>query len=56
MRKKIFLLASSLDARCWLSKSSDPLPCSKQYYRLICVSLPFPSTWKLFYINMASMH
>ena len=23
MRKKIFFLASSLDARCWLSKSSD---------------------------------
>ena len=31
MRKKIFFLASSLDARCWLSKSSDPFPCSKQY-------------------------
>ena len=31
MRKKIFALASSLDARCWLSKSSDPFPCSKQY-------------------------
>ena len=25
MRKKIFFLASSLDAHCWLSKSSDPL-------------------------------
>jgi hypothetical protein len=24
-------LASSLDARCRLSKSSDPFPCSKQY-------------------------
>jgi hypothetical protein len=24
-------LAWSLDARCWLSKSSDPFPCSKQY-------------------------
>jgi hypothetical protein len=31
MRKKIFFLAWSLDARCWLSKSSDPFPCSKQY-------------------------
>jgi hypothetical protein len=33
-------LASSLDwldARCWLSKSSDPFPCSKQYY-MLCVS------------------
>ena len=37
MRKKIFFLASSLDARCWLSKSSDPFPCSKQYY-MLCVS------------------
>jgi hypothetical protein len=37
MRKKIFFLAPSLDARCWLSKSSDPFPCSKQYYTL-CVS------------------
>ena len=36
MRKKIFFLASSLDARCWLSKSSDPFPCSKQYY-MLCV-------------------
>ena len=36
MRKKIFLFASSLDARCWLSKSSDPFPCSKQYY-MLCV-------------------
>jgi hypothetical protein len=34
-------LASSLDARCWLSKSSDPLPCSKQYS---------------FHINMAGLH
>jgi hypothetical protein len=24
-------LVSSLDARCWLTKSSDPFPCSKQY-------------------------
>ena len=32
MRKKIFFLASSLDAHCWLSKSSDPFPCSKQYF------------------------
>jgi hypothetical protein len=40
MRKKIFLLASSLDARCWLSKSSDPIPCSKQYYMFVCLS-PF---------------
>jgi hypothetical protein len=32
MRKKIFLLASSVDALCWLSKSSDPFPCSKQYF------------------------
>ena len=31
MRKKIFFLASSLDACCWLSKSSDHFPCSKQY-------------------------
>ena len=37
MRKKIFFLASSLDAHCWLSKSSDPFPCSKQYY-MLCVS------------------
>jgi hypothetical protein len=37
MRKIIFFLASSLDARCWLSKSSDPFPCSKQYY-MLCVS------------------
>jgi hypothetical protein len=37
MRKKIFFFASSLDARCWLSKSSDPFPCSKQYY-MLCVS------------------
>ena len=37
MRKKIFALASSLDARCWLSKSSDPFSCSKQYY-MLCVS------------------
>jgi hypothetical protein len=22
----------------------------------VCVSLPFPSTWKFFYINMASLH
>jgi hypothetical protein len=36
MRKKIFFLASSLDARCWLSKSSVPFPCSKQYY-MLCV-------------------
>ncbi len=41
MRKKIFFLASSLDARCWLSKSSDPFPCSKQYS---------------FHINMAGLH
>jgi hypothetical protein len=34
-------LASSLDARCWLSKSSDPFPCSKQYS---------------FHINMAGLH
>jgi hypothetical protein len=26
------VLASSLDAHCWLSKSSDSFPCSKQYY------------------------
>jgi hypothetical protein len=37
MRKIIFFLALSLDARCWLSKSSDPFPCSKQYY-MLCVS------------------
>jgi hypothetical protein len=42
MRKKIFLLASPLDARCWLSKSSDPFPCSKQYYMFVCLS-PFLS-------------
>ena len=48
MRKKIFFLTSSLNARCWLSKSSDPFPC--------CVSLPFPSTSKFFYINMAGLH
>ena len=36
IRKKIFFLASFLDARCWLSKSSDPFPCSKQY--CMCVS------------------
>lgn len=41
MRKKIFFLASSLDAHCWLSKSSDPFPCSKQYS---------------FHINMAGLH
>jgi hypothetical protein len=41
MRKKIFFLASSLDAHCWLSKSSDPSPCSKQYS---------------FHINMAGLH
>jgi hypothetical protein len=38
MRKKIFLLASSLDDRCWLSKSSDPFPCSKQHYMFVCLS------------------
>jgi hypothetical protein len=41
MRKKIFFLASSLDAHYWLSKSSDPFPCSKQYS---------------FHINMAGLH
>ena len=41
MRKKIFFLASSLDAHCWLSNSSDPFPCSKQYS---------------FHINMAGLH
>ena len=51
MRKEIFLLASSLDARCWLSKSSDPFPCSKQYYMFVCLSPFLPhgnssiSTW-----------
>ena len=55
MRKEIFLLASSLDAHCWLSKSSDPLPCSQQYYMYVCLS-PFLSTWKFFCINMASLH
>jgi hypothetical protein len=38
MRKKIFLLPSSLDAHCWLSKSSVPFPCSKQYYMFVCLS------------------
>jgi hypothetical protein len=33
-------LASSLDARCWLSKSSDPFSCSKQYYMFVCL-FPF---------------
>jgi hypothetical protein len=53
MRKKIFLLASSLDARCWLSKSSDPFPCSKQYYMFVCLSPFLPhgnssiSTWQV---------
>jgi hypothetical protein len=42
MRKKIFFLASSLDARCWLSKSSDPFPCSKQYYMFVCLSPLLP--------------
>jgi hypothetical protein len=37
MRKKILFLASSLDVRCLISKSSDPFPCSKQYY-MLCVS------------------
>ena len=41
MRKNIFFLASSLDAHCWLCKSSDPFPCSKQYS---------------FHINMAGLH
>ena len=47
----IFLLASFLDARCWLSKSSDPFPCSKQYYMFVCLSSFLPhrnssiSTW-----------
>ena len=41
MRKKIFFLASSLDARCWLSKSSDPFPCSKQYYMLCFPPISF---------------
>ena len=50
MRKKIFLLASSVDALCWLSKSSDPFPCSKQYYLFVCLSPFLPcrnsiSTW-----------
>ena len=40
MRKKLFLLASSLDVRCWLSKSSDPFQCSKQYHTFVCLS-PF---------------
>jgi hypothetical protein len=39
MRKKIFFLALSLDARCWLSKSSDPFPCSKQYYMFVCLTI-----------------
>ena len=53
MRKKIFLLASSLDDRCWLSKSSDPFPCSKQYYMFVCLSPFLPhgnssiSTWSV---------
>ena len=53
MRKKIFLFASSLDARCWLSKSSDPFPCSKQYYMFVCLSPFLPhvnssiSTWQV---------
>jgi hypothetical protein len=41
MRKKIFFLASSLDARYWLSESSDPFPCSKQYYMLCVAPLSF---------------
>ena len=42
MRKKIFLLTSSPDAHCWLSKNSDPFPCSQQYYMYVCLSPLLP--------------